>query len=57
MIAWLPVPALCLPFLLVGTLEILFLFFTPQGGTEKSGKEFREGSYTPSWGVSYFYSL
>jgi hypothetical protein len=29
------------------TLEILFRLFTPQGGTEKSGKEFREGTYTP----------
>jgi hypothetical protein len=24
---------------------MLFLFFTPQGGTEKSKKEFREGTY------------
>jgi hypothetical protein len=27
------------------TLEILFRLFTPQGGTEKSGKEFREGTF------------
>jgi hypothetical protein len=27
------------------TLEIQFMFFTPQGGTEKSMNEFREGTY------------
>ena len=34
------------------TLEIQFMFFTPQGGTEKSMNEFREGTYPPLWGVS-----
>jgi hypothetical protein len=32
---------------LFSTLEIHFLFFTPQGGAEKSMNEFREGTYTP----------
>jgi hypothetical protein len=27
------------------TLEIHFLFFTPQGGAEKSKNEFREGTF------------
>jgi hypothetical protein len=34
------------------TLEIHFLFFTPQGVAEKSKNEFREATYTPLWGVS-----
>jgi hypothetical protein len=33
------------------TLEIHFLFFTPQGGAEKSMNEFREGTYTPQGGT------
>jgi hypothetical protein len=31
----------------LSTLEIHFLFFTPQGGAEKSMNEFREGTYPP----------
>jgi hypothetical protein len=33
------------------TLEIHFLFFTPQVGAEKSMNEFREGTYTPQGGT------
>ena len=36
---------------MICTLEILFLFFTPRGGAEKSKKEFREGTYTPRGGT------
>jgi hypothetical protein len=32
------------------TLEIHFLFFTPQGGAEKSMNEFHEGTYPPQKG-------
>jgi hypothetical protein len=35
----------------MSTLEIHVLTFTPQGGAEKSKKEFRQGTYTPLWGV------
>jgi hypothetical protein len=35
----------------ISTLEIRFLFFTPQGGAEKSQKEFREDSYPPCGGL------
>jgi len=30
---------------IMSTLEILFMFFTSSGVTEKSCKEFREGTY------------
>jgi hypothetical protein len=35
---------------LFSTLEIHFLFFTPQEGAEKSMNEFREGTYPPQKG-------
>jgi hypothetical protein len=35
------------------TLEIHFLFFTPQGGAKKSMNEFREGTYTPQGGIEH----